>query len=50
LNKIALSYYTMQNTDIALRYAERSFSLDKKNSVTNELIGKIKSLSTRKLN
>ena len=50
LNKIALSYYTMQNPGIALQYAQKATSLDKKNNETNELLAKIKSMPNQKLN
>ena len=46
MNQIALNYYKMQNTGIALKYAERAFALDKYNIETNELLGKIKSKMT----
>ena len=50
INQIALNYYEMHNADIALQYAERAFALDKYNMETNELLGKIKSMSLQKLN
>jgi len=50
LNKISLSYYSMQNTDIAKQYAQRAISLDNKNIETKELLRKIKSLPVQKLN
>ena len=50
LNKIALSYYTMQNPGIALQYAQRATNLDKKNIETNELLAKIKSMPNQKMN
>ena len=50
LNKIALSYLTMQNPGIALQYAQRATNLDKKNIETNELLAKIKSMPNQKLN
>ena len=48
MNQIALNYYKMQNTGLALQYAERAFALDKYNVETNELLGKIKSASIQK--
>jgi tetratricopeptide (TPR) repeat protein len=50
LNQIAYSYYKMQNAGIALQYAERSFTLNKKNKQTAELLEKIKSLPVQKTN
>jgi len=50
MNEIALNYYKMQNTDIALQYIEKAYALDKHNIVTNELLEKIKSMSKQKLN
>ena len=50
MNQIALNYYKMQNTDIALQYAEKAFALDRYNMETNELLRKIKSTSRQKLN
>ena len=50
LNQITLNYYKMQNMGIALKYAEKAFLMDKKNIETNELLGKIKSVPTPKMN
>lgn len=50
MNQIAMNYFKMQNTSIALQYAERAFALDKSNRETNKLLGKIKSMSIQKLN
>jgi len=47
LNKIAMSYYTMQNTGVALQYAQRATNLDKKNVETHELLAKIKSIPNK---
>jgi len=35
---------------IALKFAEKAFLMDKKNIETNELLGKIKSVPTPKMN
>lgn len=50
LNLIALDYYNMQNTDVAMQYALKAFALDKKNQETIELLGKIKAMPGQKLN
>src|SRR5665648_54199 len=47
LNKIALNYYKMQSSDIALKYVEKSFKLDNKNIATIDLLRKIKSGSVK---
>ena len=47
MNQIAINYYKMKNTDIALQYAERAFALDKSNIETNALLGKIKSMGLK---
>lgn len=44
INQIAIYYYKMQNTELALQYAEKALSLDKSNAETKELLGKIKPL------
>ena len=50
LNRIALNYYKMQNTGIAMEYAEKALALNGNNRETIELLGKIKSSTLQKLN
>lgn len=45
LNRVATSYFKMQNMDVALKYAEKAATLDKQNKTSTELIDKIKSLT-----
>jgi len=47
LVRIASAYYKMQNSAVAVQYAEKAFRLDKHNSETNELLGKIKSMPVK---
>ncbi|HLN72987.1 MAG TPA: hypothetical protein VK205_06810 [Prolixibacteraceae bacterium] len=41
MNQIAMNYYQMQNTSIALKYARKASTLDKYNVETNKLLAKI---------
>ena len=50
LNQIALNYYKMQNIEVALKYAEKAFELDKRNNSTIELLRKIKTPTGNKTN
>jgi tetratricopeptide (TPR) repeat protein len=45
INQIALSYYKMQNIEVAKKYAEKALMNDKHNKNATELIGKIKALT-----